>query len=133
MPTPRSSGGTGAVRPGVASATVRPPIVIVPSSGSSKPAMRRSVVVLPQPEGPSRARISPRSTAKDRPLSAGGWWRRYRLPTSVRVTSDTGSSGAAGQPGGQMRGEPQGEEPDEHERERGQRRLGPQRLGRELP
>src|SRR5690606_17986619 len=30
-----------------------------PASGCRKPAMRRSVVVLPQPEGPSRETISP--------------------------------------------------------------------------
>ena len=32
-----------------------------PSSGCSKPASMRSVVVLPQPDGPSRDRNSPRS------------------------------------------------------------------------
>ena len=35
---------------------------IVPASGASKPAIRRSSVVLPQPDGPSSATISPRST-----------------------------------------------------------------------
>ena len=33
--------------------TSRPPIRMRPSLGSSRPAIMRSVVVLPQPEGPS--------------------------------------------------------------------------------
>ena len=36
--------------------------------GSSKPAIIRSVVVLPQPEGPSIEKNSPRSMAKSRLL-----------------------------------------------------------------
>ena len=41
-------------------ATARPPRETVPASGRSKPAIRRRNVVLPQPDGPSSARISPR-------------------------------------------------------------------------
>src|SRR5262245_3108369 len=37
----------------------RPSSVTVPSVGDSKPAMTRSVVVLPQPDGPSKVRNSP--------------------------------------------------------------------------
>ena len=37
-----------------------PSIRISPSVGISKPAIMRSSVVLPQPEGPSRAKNSPR-------------------------------------------------------------------------
>src|ERR1700754_4285992 len=36
----------------------------VPASGRSKPAMQRSVVVLPQPLGPSRVKNSPSGTSK---------------------------------------------------------------------
>jgi hypothetical protein len=36
--------------------------LISPASGSSKPAIKRSSVVLPQPDGPKRATNSPRST-----------------------------------------------------------------------
>src|SRR5260370_3530465 len=36
-----------------------------PASGVSKPANSRSTVVLPLPEGPSSARISPRATASE--------------------------------------------------------------------
>ena len=38
-----------------ASMTSRPPMRITPASGLSRPAIRRSVVVLPQPDGPKRA------------------------------------------------------------------------------
>src|SRR3972149_2921390 len=64
MPTPRASGGTNSRPP--ARATIRPPIRISPSSGASKPAMSRSVVVLPQPEGPTSPRISPPAAASAR-------------------------------------------------------------------
>src|SRR5215831_13667158 len=43
---------------GVPAASV-PPIRTSPSSGCSKPAISRSDVVLPQPDGPSRDRNSP--------------------------------------------------------------------------
>ena len=38
---------------------------ISPVVGVSKPATRRSVVVLPQPEGPSKEKKDPRGIAKD--------------------------------------------------------------------
>ena len=41
-----------------------------PESGVSKPASIRSAVVLPQPEGPSRASSSPGWTVRSRPSSA---------------------------------------------------------------
>ena len=41
------------------SVTSSPPTKMRPSSGSSKPAIMRNVVVLPQPEGPSSAKNSP--------------------------------------------------------------------------
>src|SRR5260370_25920140 len=41
-----------------------PPIRIAPSSGCSQPAISRSVVVLPQPEGPSKERNSPLRTRR---------------------------------------------------------------------
>ena len=49
-----------------------PAIAIRPSSGVSNPAIRRSVVVLPQPDGPSSARIFPLSRLKDSRSAAGG-------------------------------------------------------------
>src|SRR5262245_19716597 len=41
-----------------------PASVMVPSVGSSSPATIRSVVVLPQPEGPRRAKNEPRGTSR---------------------------------------------------------------------
>src|SRR5881409_1554713 len=56
---PRFSGGSE--RPGAE--MTRPSSSIVPSVGSRKPAIMRSVVVLPQPEGPSSETNSPRASA----------------------------------------------------------------------
>src|SRR3982751_1252149 len=45
-------------------ATSSPPRKILPEVGSSSPAIMRNVVVLPQPDGPSRQKNSPSSTVK---------------------------------------------------------------------
>src|SRR5438132_11474755 len=50
--------------------TTRPPICTVPDVGSSSPAIRRSVVVLPHPEGPSSTTSSPSAICKDRSRTA---------------------------------------------------------------
>src|SRR5436309_2833149 len=50
-----------------------PAMLMVPAVGSSRPATIRSVVVLPHPDGPSRAKKRPCST------------RRSRLSTAVKV------------------------------------------------
>ena len=42
-----------------------------PASGSSKPAMSRSVVVLPEPEGPSSVKNSPRPTSSGHRVDRG--------------------------------------------------------------
>lgn len=47
-----------------------PSSVTVPLSGVSKPAMMRSSVVLPQPDGPSRAKNSPCPISSETPSSA---------------------------------------------------------------
>src|SRR5690348_13838535 len=47
-----------------------PPIRISPSSGCSKPAINRSEVVLPQPDGPRRDRNSPLRTFSVTALTA---------------------------------------------------------------
>jgi len=47
-----------------------PSIMTTPSSGVSKPAMMRSKVVLPQPEGPRREKNSPFLISKLTSLSA---------------------------------------------------------------
>lgn len=43
---------------------ILPPTLMVPVLGSTKPAISRKVVVLPQPDGPSRHTSAPRSTAR---------------------------------------------------------------------
>ena len=47
-----------------------PSMRMLPLAGCSRPAMARKVVVLPQPDGPSRVTCSPRSTVKLTPLTA---------------------------------------------------------------
>jgi hypothetical protein len=44
---------------------------ISPAVGCSRPAIARSVVVLPQPEGPSSVSCSPGKTLKLTPRTAG--------------------------------------------------------------
>src|SRR5947207_11436875 len=55
MASPRGRTGT--------SVTSRPPITMRPADRVSSPAMMRSSVVLPQPEGPSSATNSPSATS----------------------------------------------------------------------
>src|ERR1700730_14536870 len=69
MPRSRSRGGTRMPRAG--DDTTRPAILISPAVGCSSPATQRSVVVLPQPEGPSSTTISPLGTWKLTPSPAG--------------------------------------------------------------
>ena len=47
-----------------------PPSVIVPEVGVSSPATIRSVVVLPQPEGPSSAKNDPVGTSRSSDFTA---------------------------------------------------------------
>src|SRR5207244_11678822 len=69
MPRSRKRGGTKMPRSG--DDTTLPAILISPDVGCSSPATQRSVVVLPQPEGPSSTTISPAGTAKLTPSIAG--------------------------------------------------------------
>src|ERR1700704_6093428 len=69
MPSSRERGGTRMPRAG--DDTSLPPILISPPVGCSRPATQRSVVVLPQPDGPSSTTISPAGTAKLTPSIAG--------------------------------------------------------------
>src|ERR1700730_4062836 len=52
------------------SVTSAPPTWMRPSSGVSKPAIMRKVVILPQPDGPSSAKNSPASIARSTPSTA---------------------------------------------------------------
>src|ERR1700743_3128452 len=69
MPRSRERGGTRMPRSG--DDTTLPPIAISPPVECSRPATQRSVVVLPQPEGPSSTTISPAGTLKLTPSIAG--------------------------------------------------------------
>ena len=50
--------------------TSLPPSSTMPSSGRSKPAITRSVVVLPEPDGPSIVKNSPRPISRSTPSTA---------------------------------------------------------------
>ena len=52
-----------------------------PALGASSPARMRSVVDLPEPEGPSRAKNSPGSITRSRPFSAA------TAPWLLRISS----------------------------------------------
>src|ERR1700704_2424592 len=69
MPMLRRRDGTLTPRSGAE--TTSGPIEIVPAVGCSRPAMQRSVVVLPQPEGPSSTTISPAAMRKLTSSTAG--------------------------------------------------------------
>ena len=63
MPKLRLFGGTNTLE--AASVTISPLMLIVPRSARSNPAMQRSVVVLPQPLGPSSEMNWPGATVND--------------------------------------------------------------------
>src|SRR3981189_475744 len=68
MDSPRRSAGT--FRRVEDANTGLAPIRISPDGGRPSPAIARSVVVLPQPEGPSRVRCSPAPTVNVTPRTA---------------------------------------------------------------
>src|SRR5215204_5440090 len=85
MPTLRFSGCTNTLR--AAALTSRSPSQISPPSGSSRPAIRRSEVVLPQPLGPSSTSSSLSATSKLTPSSACTFPEANSLCTSLNVTA----------------------------------------------
>ena len=60
--------------------TSRPPMMMPPSSMSSRPASIRSAVDLPEPDGPTRTRNSPSVTSNDSSSTA----RTGGLPEKIR-------------------------------------------------
>src|SRR5262245_17871354 len=56
-----------------------------PASGRSNPAIKRSVVVLPEPDGPSRVKNSPGAMSRSTPSTATT--SPYALRTSTSWTS----------------------------------------------
>ena len=71
MPTPRRAGGTSTASG--AENMQWSPNVISPSVGRSRPAMARSVEVLPLPEAPSSTMNSPSSTCSAKLFTASTW------------------------------------------------------------
>src|SRR5437867_839457 len=71
--------------------TLVSPIQIAPSLGFSRPATRRSAVVLPQPEGPTRIKNSPSPTSSERSSSATTSSEK-RFVTCSRTTRATALS-----------------------------------------
>src|SRR5882672_98579 len=86
MAMSRSLGGT--------SFTTSPPIRISPSVMSSRPAIMRSVVVLPQPEGPTSTTNSLSAMSRSMPRTAGV--SSYFFSSLRRVTWAISSLGGAG-------------------------------------
>ena len=78
MPMSRFSTGTFS--------TLRSPMRMLPLSGKWNPAMVRSSVVLPDPDGPSRAKNPPSSKAMD--TSSSATVRPKRLVTLRTSTCD---------------------------------------------
>src|SRR5512132_349233 len=87
------------------SLTTWPPIRTSPSLGASSPAMVRSRVVLPQPEGPRRTRYSPSSVARSTPSTA---WTRppSNCLTSPRTSTTTVTPGRRSRAADQAAGPP---------------------------
>src|SRR5687767_14361160 len=79
MPTAR--------RRGLTSFTTRPPKRISPASGRSKPAIMRSVVVLPHPEPPTSATSSPGAMSRDSASTARAPPKRLVTPRRLMSTS----------------------------------------------
>ena len=72
MPKSRAAGGSRD--------TSRPPISMVPSFCGSRPAMARSSVVLPQPEGPRKQTSSPLAMSSETSFSAVKLPKRLTRP-----------------------------------------------------
>src|SRR3954452_23750725 len=68
-----------------------PASVMLPELGVSRPATMRSVVVLPQPEGPSRAKNEPRGTSRSRSRTA---WKAPKCLVSWRRASPSCEAGS---------------------------------------
>ncbi len=74
-------------------ATSSPSIVTRPLVGSTSRLTIFMVVVLPQPDGPTRTHTSPAPTSSERSVTAGGP-SPYRLVTCSKATTDPLVAGA---------------------------------------
>src|SRR5262249_21874618 len=71
-------------RSGTRFVTSSPSTRMRPESGVSKPATSRRMVVLPLPDGPRSARISPRAADSETPRVTGASPKRFSRFSSVR-------------------------------------------------
>ena len=71
-----------------------PSIAIDPSVGASKPPIMRSSVVLPQPEGPSSEKNSPRRMSSETRSTAAVSPKRLVTPRMATLTSEGIEAGA---------------------------------------
>src|SRR6185295_100426 len=82
--------------------TSSPPSLISPPVGSSRPAIIRRVVVLPQPEGPSMTKNSPSSTVKLEPLTAtkspNAFCRLLTVICAIALLRELGGDGEQARP-----------------------------------
>src|SRR5215467_5293221 len=65
--------------------TSRPASSMRPESGRSNPAIKHSNVVLPDPEGPTRVKNSPRSTTRSTPSTTTTCPKFFRTASSLRA------------------------------------------------
>src|SRR4051812_46636340 len=106
--------------------------VQLPAEGWLRPAMMRSNVLLPHPEGPSRLRNSPRATVRSTPSSAcNPDLKRFATPRRTRIGSGSGPvSGIAGRAGSELPDDPDKTQSQQHETEQLGRR---QALAKKAP
>src|SRR5690348_8652902 len=96
MPMLRLRGGSRT--PCSGAETTLPPMAILPALGCSRPATQRSVVVLPQPEGPSSTTISPAATSKLTSSTAGRPIAKTLRNRSTRSSADMAQVSALARP-----------------------------------
>src|SRR5262245_43238746 len=114
MATSRSRGGKWFTR--------RPAIWISPAVGYSRPAIMRRVVVLPQPEGPSRHTTSPASTLRSTRSTAVRSPNTLDTWSSAIVDMGLPLDRAEGNAAQQMVLQQEGDEEDRHQEQRFDRR-----------
>src|SRR5712671_4738411 len=68
--------------------TSRPPTTISPESASSSPATTRRIVLLPQPDGPSRTRNSPSAICSETSLTASTLPKLF-IRCLIRISATT--------------------------------------------
>src|SRR5437667_3990809 len=88
MPKSRCAGGSRV--------TSRPPISIEPASCTSRPAITRSSVVLPQPEGPRKHTSLPLSTSSETSSNAVKAPKRLVMPCTLRWMGRVAAEAVAG-------------------------------------